>query len=107
MKKEITLDARKALLSTRVIPRKTKNSDPTKSDAIPFYYDGDAFASRLEVPWLECEKRVMTPAEGISLLATELDEKGKELSTLQRKFKAIAELHARAAAVLNGGELEP
>ena len=97
------MGARKALLSTSTIPRKQKLSDPTKeaSDDIPFYYDGDSWAGRLEIPWHEGERRAMTPAEGITLLATELEEKEAQLAALRRKVKAAAELQGQLAEVLS------
>ena len=43
----------------------------------------------------------MTPAEGITLLATQLEEKEAQLATLRRKIKAAAELQGQLAEVLS------
>lgn len=59
-----------------------------KSGSIPFYYDCESWNSTVEVPWHEAEKRAMTPAEGITLLATELDEQEAELGVLRGKVQA-------------------
>ena len=94
------MGARKALLSTSAIPRKQKVSDPTKgaSDDIPFYYDGDSWTGRLEIPWVTCEKRAMTPAEGITLLASKLQEKETELAALRRQMAGSPGGHKRRLA---------
>ena len=87
--KQLSLDARKALLASRKVPLKLKTD---KSGSIPFYYDCDSWNATVEVPWHEAEKRAMTPAEGITLLATELDEREVELGVLRKKMQAAKEL---------------
>ena len=74
------------------------NAVKNKSDSlIPFYYDEGSWNQMSAVPWHKPEKRCMTPAEGVTFLASHRDELEIKLKALQREFKSANQSAAIAA----------
>jgi len=75
--KQVALDVKGALLEAGV-PSKRKRSCDT-----PFYYEASSWAAMEEVPWLEAERRAMTPAEGVAWLLERQVELERQLRESQ------------------------
>ena len=75
--KQVALDVKGALLEAGV-PSKRKRSCDT-----PFYYEASSWAAMEEVPWLEAERRAMTPAEGVAWLLERQVELERQLRASQ------------------------
>ena len=73
----MALDVKGALLEAGV-PSKRKRSCDT-----PFFYEANSWEDLGEVPWLEAERRAMTPAEGVAWLLERQVELERQLREAQ------------------------
>ena len=55
---------------------------------MPLYYDCGSWTSTVDIPWNILYERALTPAEGITLLATKLRESEREVSALRSQLSS-------------------
>ena len=75
--KQVALDVKGALLEAGV-PTKLKRSYDT-----PFFYEANSWEALGDVPWLEAERRAMTPAEGVAWLVQQREDLKRRLRESQ------------------------
>ena len=77
--KDMMLDSQRAMLEAG-LPKRQK-----RDDDIPYYYGANSWQNQADVPWNEAEKRALTPAEGIQVLAAQRDEERQKRKAAEER----------------------
>ena len=70
--KGLLLESQSAMLEAGLPKKRKRDTD------IPFYYGANSWQNQAECPWNEAEKRALTPAEAIQILAAQRDEERRK-----------------------------
>ena len=83
--KGLMLEAQAAMLDADLPKRLKADGD------IPYYYGANSWQNQGRVPWNEVERRALTPAEGIRILAGQRDEARGEAATARKRLESAAQ----------------